>query len=66
MKVIRRRYNPIVDLSKFTSIMKREYSVHNQDTKAIGTSENKKKKIQDAIPNTFSTKEATSQPRQGQ
>lgn len=37
---------------------KREFSVHNQDTEATGTSENKKKKTQDAILNKFSTAEA--------
>ena len=41
---------------------KRDYSDHNQDIEATWTSENKKKKIQDAIPNTFSTAKAASRP----
>ena len=45
---------------------KREYSDLNQDTEATGKKENKKKKIQDAIQNTFTTAEAASQPRRGQ
>lgn len=45
---------------------KREFLAHNQGTEAMGTSENMKKKIQDAIPNKFSTAELASQPRRGQ